>query len=159
MRCLTSAKFSMLVDIIKPVGAPETPGGHYEWVQNPDSGAFEEVWIEDPTIPGDSNGRIIAAVPCVAKSAIGSSIRAAEEFGTAYLNEEWVKITLSFRADITQRDKVKNIRTLRGQTIWSEEESDGNTPTIFDVFKIAPVVDGFGMPVEKVVLVKRAEVQ
>jgi hypothetical protein len=62
-------------------------------------------------------------------------------------------------ANITLRDKITNIRTFKGQLIWTEEESDGNPATKFDVFRIAPVIDGFGNVVEKSVLAKRAEVQ
>jgi hypothetical protein len=50
MRCLASAKFSMLVDILKPQGAPtdsSDPNGHWEWVQDPDSGAFVQVWVTE----------------------------------------------------------------------------------------------------------------
>lgn len=160
MRCLASAKFSMLMDIIKPVGAPPELGGEYQWVQDPVSGAIKEVHIADPSDPDQTeSGRIIEAVPCIAKAAITSSIRAAEKFGEEYINDEWVKITLPFTADLSQRDKIRNIRDSNGRTIWSEEESNGNLPTVFDVFRISPVVDGFGQIVEKVALVKRAEVQ
>lgn len=159
MRCLASAKFSMLMDIIKPVGAPASPGGSYTFVQNPDSGALEEVWIADPFNPDEEDGRVISGVPCLAKAAITSSIRAAEKFGAEYINDEWVKVTIPFNTDISLRDKVRNIRTSSGNTIWSEEESSGNPPTIFDVYRVSPVVDGFGQVVEKVILIKRSEVQ
>ena len=158
MRCLASAKFSMFVDIIKPSSAPSTEGGHWEWVQNEESGALVQEWVTDTNDDGIV-GSTIVGVKCVARTAITGSIRAAEQFGAEYLNDEWVKLTLPFHANITLRDKVTNIRTLRGQVLWSEEESDGNPPTTFDVFRVSPVVDGFGQPVEKVALVKRAEVQ
>jgi hypothetical protein len=93
---------------------------------------------------------------CRAKAALSGSIRAAEQFGSEYLNEEWVKLELPFNADITLRDKVTNIRTLRGQVLWSEEESDGNPATTFEVFRISPEIDGFGNAIGKIALVKRA---
>jgi hypothetical protein len=161
MRCLASAKFSMFVDIIKPDAAPDdssSSSGHWSWVQDPDSGAFVQVWVtDDPNTP-DVEGHVVT-IKCRAKSAITGSIRAAEQFGSEYLNEEWVKIELPFNADITLRDRVTNIRTLKGQTLWSEEESDGNPPTTFDVFRVSPEIDGFGNLIGKVALVKRAVVQ
>lgn len=148
----------MLVDIVKPEGAPAETGGHWEWVQDPDSGAMVQVWVDDPETP-EVEGSTIQNVRCMVRSATTGSIRAAEQYGTEYLNEEWIKITLPLSTNITMRDKVTNIRTLKGQVLWSEEESDGNPATTFDVFRVSPVLDGFGNAVEKVVIAKRSEVQ
>lgn len=159
MRCLASAKFSMLVDIVKPESAPtEASSGHWQWEQDPDSGAFIEVWIADDPETPDAEGNVIT-VKCRAKAAMTGSIRSAEQFGSEYLNNEWVKIDLPFNADITLRDRVTRIRTLKGQILWSDEESDGNPATTFDVFRVSPDVDGFGNMIGKIALVKRAVVQ
>jgi hypothetical protein len=151
----------MLADIVKPEAAPEdssSPNGHWEWTQDPDSGAFIQVWItDDPNTP-NVEGRSVT-VKCRAKSAITGSIRAAEQFGAEYLNDEWVKLELPFNADVTLRDRISNIRTLRGQSLWSEEESDGNPPTTFDVFRVSPDIDAFGNMMGKIALIKRAVVQ
>lgn len=151
----------MLVDVIKPTAAPEDSSsstGHWSWVQDPDSGAFIQVWVtDDPNTP-DIEGNVIT-LKCRAKASMTGSIRAAEQFGSEYLNEEWVKIEFPFNADVTLRDRVTNIRTLRGQTLWSEEESDGNPPTSFDVFRVSPEIDAFGNLMGKIALVKRAVVQ
>jgi len=164
MRCLSSAKLSMLVDIVKssssPVPVEEGGTGHWEWVQDPDSGAMIQVWVTDnPETPDVTEGNVLKNVRCMVRSATTGSIRAAEQYGTEYLNEEWIKITLPLNTNITMRDKVTNIRTLKGQVLWSEEEADGNPPTVFDVFRVSPVIDGFGNAVEKVVIAKRSEVQ
>jgi hypothetical protein len=145
----------MLMDIIKPTAAPSELGGDWSWQQDPDSGAFVETWIAD----SEQSGSNIITVKCLAKPTLVGSIRAAEQIGEEYLNEEWVKISLPFNANITLRDKVSNIRTLQGVPVWSEEESDNNPATVFDVFRVSPVVDGFGMVVEKMALVKRGQVQ
>ena len=96
MRCLASAKFTMLADVVKPDAAPadsSSSTGHWEWVQDPDSGAFVQVWVTDnPNTPG-VEGHVIT-VKCRAKAAMSGSIRAAEQFGSQYLNEEWVKTEL-----------------------------------------------------------------
>jgi hypothetical protein len=161
MRCLSSAKFSMLADVIKPAGAPtdsSSSDGHWTWVQDPDTGAFSEVWVtDDPdTTPVEGDTRTIK---CRAKAAMTGSIRAAEQFGAQYLNDEWVKLDIPYNADVTLRDRITNIRTLSGQTLWSEEESSGNPPTTFEVFRVSPEIDGFGNLIGKIALIKRAVVQ
>lgn len=149
----------MLADVLKHDSAPTTEGGTWEWVQDPDSGAMIQVWVDNPDTP-ETEGATIVGVKCLATAATYGSIRAAEKFGTEYLNEEWVKLAVSASTNITMRDKVTNIRTLKGDVIiWSEEESSGNPATVFDVFRVSPVMDGFGQVVEKVALLKRAEVQ
>jgi hypothetical protein len=161
MRCLSSAKFSMLADIIKPSGAPDdssSTSGHWTWVQDPDTGAFIQVWVTDNPDTGPIEGDV-RTVKCRAKAALTGSIRSAEQFGAQYLNDEWVKIELPFNADITLRDRVTNIRTMSNQVLWSEEESSGNPPTTFEVFRVSPEIDGFGNLIGKIALVKRAVVQ
>jgi hypothetical protein len=147
----------MLADVLKHDSAPAEEGGTWEWVQDPDSGAMVQVWVDNPDTP-DVEGNTLVGVKCLATAATYGSVRAAEKFGSEYLNEEWVKLAVSASTNITMRDKVTNIRTRKGEVIWSEEESDGS-PTIFDVFRVSPVLDGFGQVIEKVALLKRAEVQ
>jgi hypothetical protein len=146
----------MLVDVIKPSSAPaegdET--GHWEWKQDPESGAMIQVWVDNPNTP-EIEGHVIKGVRCLARA---TGMRP-EVWNEEYLNEEWVKLTVAANANITLRDKLTNIRTFNGQPIWTEEESDGNPATTFDVFRVSPVIDGFGNVVEKSVLAKRAEVQ
>jgi hypothetical protein len=147
----------MLVDVIKPSSAPaegdET--GHWEYVQDPDSGAMVQVWVVDNPDTPEVEGHVIKNVRCLARA---TGMRP-EVWSEEYLNEEWVKLTVAANANITLRDKITNIRTFKGQLIWTEEESDGNPATTFDVFRVSPVIDGFGNVVEKAVLAKRAEVQ
>ncbi|QIQ62918.1 hypothetical protein SEA_MOAB_33 [Streptomyces phage Moab] len=161
MRCLASAKFSMLADVVKPSGAPtdsSSTSGHWSWVQDPDTGAFIQVWVtDDPNTPGHEGD--VRTVKCRAKASMTGSIRAAEQFGSEYLNEEWVKLELPYNADVTLRDRITNIRTLKGQVLWSDEESSGNPPTTFDVFRVSPEIDGFGNMIGKIALIKRAVVQ
>jgi hypothetical protein len=147
----------MLVDVIKPSSAPAEGDttGHWEWVQDPDSGGMVQVWVTDNPNTPEVEGHVIEGVRCLARA---TGIRP-EQFNAEYLNEEWVKVTVAANANITLRDKLTNIRTYKGQLIWTEEESDGNPATTFDVFRVSPVIDGFGNVVEKAVLAKRAEVQ
>lgn len=147
----------MLVDIVKPSSAPQQNDttGHWEWVQDPDSGAMVQVWVTDNPDTPETEGNVLKDIPCLAR-ATGAR---PEVFSEEYLNEEWVKVTVPARTLVTLRDKVTNIRTRKGQVVWSEEESDGNPATTFDVFRVSPVIDGFGNVVEKAILAKRSEVQ
>lgn len=156
MLCLSSAKFSMRADILRPEGAPEEAGGHWEYQQDPDSGAIEQVWVADPDAEGPVTARTFK---CIARSAVTGGLRGAEQFGEEYLNEEWVKLTFPFSVNLTLRDKVTNIRTSKGVMIWTEESMEGNPATVFDVTRVSPVVDGFGQVIENVALLKRAGVQ
>jgi len=159
MTCLTSAKYSMLADIIKPQDSPDVSGGHWTYEQNPDSGAIVRTWVMDDQSTDDIEGKEIKSVKCLAKSALGPSLRNIEQFGDQYTNNDWITISVSFRTNVTLRDKITNIRNLKGVIIWTEEESDGNPPTVFDVYQITPLIDGFGNAIEKVILAKRAGVQ
>jgi hypothetical protein len=159
MRCLSSAKFSMLMDLVRPQDAPDSPGGHWAYIQNPDSGAIVRTWVVDNTSTPGVEGKEIKNIPCFAKSALGNSIRSIEQFDAEYINDEWISISVSSMTNVTLRDKVRNIRTIKGRVIWSEEESDNNLPTIFDIYRVNPSIDAFGNVIEKNILAKRAEVQ
>jgi hypothetical protein len=149
----------MLLDILKPSDSPTTIGGEWVFAQDADSGAISREWVADDPSTDNIEGNSITNVKCIAKSALGSSLRSAEQFDAKYLDNDWIKISVSAMTNITMRDKVTNIRTFSGSVIWSEEESTGNLPTVFDVMRVSPVIDAFGNVVEKSVIAMRAEVQ
>lgn len=163
MRCLGSARFNMLVDVLKPEGAPETLTGAGHWVnrQDPDSGAILRLWVaEDPDTLQVEGGLI--AVPCLFRGVIDGGIRVAgttERFSEVYENVDWAKITFPAHINITKRDRITNVRDRNGNIIWREEEIEGNPPTIFEVRGITPVINPFGRHVENTGLLERAEVQ
>lgn len=159
MTCLTSAKYSMLVDIIKPQDSPTTVGGHWAYQQNPDSGAIIREWVMDDLTTLGVEGKELKNVKCFAKSALGPSLRNIEVFGEEYNNNDWISVSVSFLTNVTLRDKITNIRTLKGVVIWSEIESDGSPATVFDIYQITPLIDGFGTPIEKIIIAKRSGVQ
>lgn len=150
MACLSSAKFSMMADVIKESGSPDSPDGYWEYVQDPDSGAIIRKWISETST---------ITVMCLAKAAITTGIRAAENLSETYENADWVRLSTGFYENISLRDKVTNIRSAQGIPLWTERDSDGNPPTIFDVVRISPVVDAFGGVLESLVLLKRADTQ
>lgn len=165
MRCLGSARFNMLVDVLKPDSSPEANGqssnGNWQYVQDPDSGAIVRVWVaDDPDTPNSEGG--ILAVPCLFRGVIDGGIRVAgttERFSEIYENVDWAKMTFPASVNITKRDRITNVRDWKGNIIWREEEMDGSPATVFEVRGITPIINPFGRHVENIALLERAEVQ
>ncbi len=172
-RCITSSRFTMVCDIIKPSGAPApdynpaTNVGGWQYQQDPDSGAIIKSWVDDTRTPGVDEstlvGEIIRDVPLMARGVMTQGIYGAgstERFSEIYTNVDWVKATFAPGTRITKRDRITNIRSKRnGEILWKEEEITGYPPTTFNVMGITPTFDPFSRPVELSVLLERAEVQ
>lgn len=165
MRCLASAKMSMLADIVKPSSAPEVTGtGHWEEVQDPDSGAIIRVWVDvsdNPNTPIVEGGRI-SDVPCLARGVIGGGLAGqgtTQRFDDIYQNIEWIKVQFPANYVITIHDKVTNIRDGQGNLIWRDFTRDGNPATVFNVMGVTPVIGPFGKIAEWTTLLKRSSVQ
>ncbi len=170
MRCLTSSRFNMLADIVKPVGAPVIIDGEntgsWEYRQNEDSGAIENFWVPDDvnTITDETyDGQIIHNVNMMARGIINGGLRAAgttEDFGNIYQNIDWLRANFPANTNITKRDQVTNIRSQKsGEVIWKSPEMDGNPPITFNVMGVTPIPNPFGVTTELLVLLQRAEVQ
>lgn len=168
--CLTAARLSMVCDIIKPYGAPESnpnfdqnPSDNWEYYQDPDSGAIVKRWVDNPTTITDESAKtIIRNVPLMARGVLTTGIQGAgstERFDDIYTNVDWVKATFGKNTNITKRDQVTNVRTRSGELVWKEEEITDYPPTVFDVMGVTPVLDPFSRLVEYSVLMQRAEVQ
>lgn len=172
--CMTKVRFNMKADILKPLGAPETvidvntqgELGHWEYRQNEDSGAIERVWVDDPgTIDVDEGAYqpgIIRGVPLLARGIIDGGIRVAgttERFSSVYEAVDFVKATFPKSVNITNRDRVTNVRNNDGVIVWKEEQIPGAPATVFNVMGVTPVMDPFSKLMEYAVLLQRAEVQ
>lgn len=167
--CLTSARFNMKADILRagtvssPVN-PDDPDG--EWIvrQDPDSGEIYREWqahsdADDPATP-EYEG--LQSFKCIARGIISSGIGAngtSEKFGDLYEGVDYVRITFPADVRISRRDRITNIRDLRGTVLWVEEERLDNAPTVFSVVGVTPIVDPFGRHVESMALLERAETQ
>lgn len=146
MQCLTSARYVMLVDVLK-----------HNVVYDPNSGQSREFW--EPFAEG-------VGIPCEFHGVLEGGIRVAgttERFGNIYENVDWGSMTFGPNAPISKRSQVTNVRNRRGLIIWREEEMekvDGQfPPTVFDVQGVTPVVDARGNHTESVALVQRHEIQ
>lgn len=183
--CIFGAKHSMKADILKSLyfddsnegdtpPPPQDAGlGHWNYHQDPDSGAIEKTWVgvvpDDPTTPDideSSADYQLAGVPCEIRGIMDGGIRVAgttQRFSDIYENVEWVKGTFGVGVDIAKGDRVTNIRNQNGVLIWRNEENRGvgqaNGATVFNVMGVTPVLDPFGQLMEWSALMQRAEVQ
>lgn len=143
MQCLTSAKYVMLVDVLRPIT-----------VYDPDSGESRKTW------EAFSEG---VGIPCEFHGILEGGIRVAgttERFGNIYENVDWGELKFSPGYPISKRSQITNVRTRRsGLIIWREEEMDDAPPTVFDVQGVTPIVDAFGNHTENTALVQRHEIQ
>lgn len=156
--CLTSVRFAMLCDIVKPVGQTTGDQGVWPPYQDADSGAIVQRFTETET---GSEDHIIKDVPLFAEAVLDGGIRVAgttERFSKVYDAADWVKAVFPASTDITRRDRVTNIRDRNGRVLWKEDEILGRPPTEFNVNGVAPVVL-IGKIVELDVLLERAPVQ
>ncbi|QDF17228.1 hypothetical protein SEA_BIRCHLYN_52 [Streptomyces phage Birchlyn] len=162
MSCLISSRFNMRATVLRQAGTnpQENPGGHWETVQDPDSGAIERVWVpdEDSGTPGDQT----LVIKCMVRGVTNGGIRAAgttQRFSEIYENVDWAIIQFPASVVLSKYDRVTNISNSKGQLIWREEEINQAPATVFQVMGSTPVIDPFGNHIENTALLQRAQVQ
>lgn len=167
MICITSARFNMKADILRPVDSITDLDNleNGEWISSQDviTGDIVRVWrpLDNPnTIGADPT---FGTINCIARGIVDGGIRVAgttERFEKEYLNIDFVKMWVSSRTLITKRDRITNIRSKAGVIIWRDEEFEGGTPraTVFNVNGVTPLFDAFNKHVENFVLLERAEI-
>lgn len=141
MRCLTSAKYTMLVDVLNPTVR-----------QDSESGEIRKIWTITKV-----------GVPCTFHGILQGGIRVAgttERFSDIYENIDWGKMVFGVGEPINKQSQITNVRDRFGNIIWREEEIQDSPPTIFDVQGVTPIVEGLrGRHTENTALVQRHEVQ
>jgi len=174
MRCLSSARFNLLADILRQGVAVATPdsaelgSGEYVDQQDPLTHQIVRVWVpstDNITTPSVDES-IGGTVPCMVRGIIDGGIRVAgttERFGEIYENIDYARMWLPSSFVITKRDRITNIRNKQGIILWKDEETytptSGNyRSTVFDVLGITPIIDAFGQHVENVAMLQKAEV-
>jgi len=162
MSCLISSRFNMRATVLRQAGTnpQENPGGHWETVQDPDSGAIDRVWVpdEDSDTPGDQT----LVIKCMVRGVTNGGIRAAgttQRFSEIYENVDWAIIQFPASVVLSKYDRVTNISNSKGQLIWREEEINQAPATVFQVMGSTPVIDPFGNHIENTALLQRAQVQ
>jgi hypothetical protein len=170
MACLTSARYTMLADVLRQgAGNDEqvnvSEQGHYEMDQDPVTLEIIRKWVpvtddEDPTAPK------VWSIPCQVNGIIDGGIRVAgttERFDKDYQNIDYVRMLFGANETITKRDRITNIRNRRtGQIIWKDEEIgvDGSgeyRATVFNVNGVTPITNYRGRPIENFANLERAD--
>jgi len=170
--CLLSARFNLTAQIL--VQGEDTrddtetlnQNGSYQYQQDPDTGALVRRWVaeQDIDLTQDGNQGVQGSrVPCIVRGVVDGGIRVAgttERYtpGGLYENVDFARMQFPAGITITKRDKITDIRNIRGDLIWKEEEFD-NSATVFDVLGVTPIVDPFGNHIENVALLQRSQVQ
>jgi hypothetical protein len=152
-----------------PEGA--TPNGHYEYQQDPDTGAMVRVWVVDLDPMTSAPNTVVVPGGTASGTRFKLMARGFTDGGirVAGTTERWSSrgdietvdfITIKYPAFITltRRDRVTDIRNNRNVLLWKEEEFD-DSPTIFEVNGVTPIIDPFGTHVENSALLQRAEIQ
>lgn len=171
VRCLTGVKFTMtatVLDYAPNPGAVDAtiPGGHFETIQDEDTGAIQRVWVDDSApVPTYNETEQVAIprfdLPCYARGFTELGFRSSANTET-YNNGDYTAtevIELSFPAQysISRRQYITNIRDQNKRVLWLEEEI--GEPTIFEVQGVTPKFDGFGRHMENIAVLRRASNQ
>jgi hypothetical protein len=117
--------------------------------QDPNTGAIKKQWNYSQTVPCSAKGVISNS------SASRSSDK--QVIGARYQNENTVQIRTSGKLNI--RHKVTNIRDRKGNAIWTELDYPSDTPTVFEIIGVTPIVDPFGVIIGYNSIAKRSENQ
>jgi hypothetical protein len=117
--------------------------------QDPDTGAILKEW------------NYVDTFSCYAKGVVSNSTSARSSdkqvFDNKYHNSQMVQIRTMQKLSI--RNKVTNIRTKEGVSIWTELDYPSETPTVFEITGVTPITDPFGEILAYNALAKRSENQ
>lgn len=176
MRCLTSIRYNMFATILNDF-APESgkdvdtqvKGGHWETVQDEETGAIRRLWVEDevtatpPSSPGtnwqvNSNRfDIECSVTGFTEVGFRSSANTENFLKGDYTAIEVVQMKFPPRYVLNRRQFVTNIRGRDKTILWLEEET--GQPTVFEIQGVVPTFDPFGRHLDNLAVLKRSDIQ
>lgn len=176
MRCLLSVRFNMEATVLNHYasttdGQPveeEIVSGHWEIIQDPDTGSITRIWVEDVAVPPSVNpGRDWTVnvnrfdIDCVVSGfpevGFRSSANTESFLDGKYLPAEMVKMVYPAKYVLNRRQLITNIRGRNKQLLWMEEET--GEPTVFEVQGVTPSFDPFGRHIDNLAVLKRSAIQ
>jgi hypothetical protein len=120
-----------------------------EEVQDPDTGSIIKSWSYYKT------------VPCHAKGVISNSATSRtgdyQVLKDKYINAQIIVVRTESKLSL--REKVTNVCSSDGKTIWTEIDYPTETPTVFEVIGSTPLTDPFGSVLGFNSTLKRSENQ
>lgn len=171
MPCLMASTYNMKADILRqvtndPSADPVDESGEWVMQQDPDSGEIIRVWkpgtvvVDDPDTPEIETS--FHSFDCIARGLTTGGIKGlanTELFTELYESSEYVLIKFGPNESISKRDRITNIRDIKGNVVWKEEEHPDEPPTVFSVMGVTPIVGPFGEVIEKTAMLERSEIQ
>lgn len=141
--------------------SPGGSGGTWETSQDPLTGEIRNVWVPD-SIPDDpdtpENEASVITVPCIARGIISAGVQSGgtdEIFGDLYMSSDNVRMTVPAWVEISENDRVTNIREAKtGKVVWKNRVYD-NSPTVFNVNGVTPLFDPFNRHIENFILLEK----
>lgn len=118
-------------------------------IQDPDTGALIRDFSYSDTLSCHAKGMVTNSATS------RSSDR--QEMSNKYINEQMVQIRTVEKLNL--RHKITNIRDKNNNPIWKELNYPTETPTVFEVIGVTPILDPFGTILAYNSLAKRSENQ
>jgi len=123
---------------------------------------YEQVYTQEETTNAIVKKWLyIRTANCLARGYISDTARSqgsSEKVGERYQNVDY--LTIETEEKLTKSQKITNIRNQEDQVIWFELVGNNyESPTVFDVVGVIPVLDPFGTIMSYNLSVKRSEVQ
>ena len=103
-------------------------------LQDVDTGSIKKEWQFDRTVACSAKGNI--------NNSSSSTAGDKQTFANKYKNEQTLQIRTMEK--ITLREKLTNIRDYEGTVVWEELNFPSNTPTVFEIMGITPMMDPLG---------------
>lgn len=123
---------------------------------------YEQVYTQEETTNAIVKKWLyIRTTNCLARGYISDTARSqgsSEKVGERYQNVDY--LTIETEDKISKSQKITNIRNQQDEVIWFELVGNNyESPTVFDVVGVIPVLDPFGSIMSYNISVKRSEVQ
>jgi len=169
MRCITGARFNMKATVLNRTDAVDVGNiedslpGHYETIQDEDTGGLKRVWVEAAPTPVKGKTPDVNAfeIDCIARGFTDLGFRSSantQSFDNGvYKATEVIQITYPARYILNRRQLITNIKNSAGTIVWLEEET--GQATVFEVQGVTPGFDPFSRHLDNTAVLKRAAIQ
>jgi hypothetical protein len=172
MRCLLDVRFNMIATVLNDFRSANSgsvedsvTGGHWETIQDPDTGALSQVWVEDvstPPLPGTTSTVNISRfdIECYVRGfqpGFLSTPNTQSFEGNRYIPSEIVTLVFPAKYFLNRNQYITNIRGRDKRILWIEEET--GMPTVFEVQGTTPNFDPFGRHIDNTSVLKRSVIQ
>lgn len=180
MRSLLDIRFNMKATVLNeyasvtpgpiPDAEEVVKGGHWEVIQDDDTGGVKRQWVEDTVVATpekkdrgtDWQVNINRFdIECYVRGFPEVGFRSSantESFDDGILKRfETVQMVFPAKYVLNRKQLVTNIRGNNDVILWLEEET--GQPTVFEVQGVTPTFDPFGRHIDNLTVLKRSSIQ